>query len=378
VNISHVLRAPLKDVVQLTELTLMTELAAEQKEYLEKIKQSADSLLHVVDQILDFSKIEAGDVELGISDFDLCDCVEGTLKALAPQAHGKGLELLCELEEGLPAIVRADPGRLCNVLTNLIGNAIKFTEAAGEVGVRVEAVAGKKKDSFLHFTVFDTGVGIAQEKVSAIFESFAQVDTSTAQGTGLGLTVARGLVELMGGRIWVDSEPGVGSHFHFTVRSGTEDLPGAVIESPAPSAILKGMKILIVDDNGANCRILQTMVEGWGMNPRSVFSAEQALNELLAAERYGEAYELILTDMHMPKMDGFGLVRQLKECINRSAATIIMMASGVQPGNMPRYAELGIDACVLKPVRREELYQAITLVLQSKSEPLSAPRPPAK
>jgi signal transduction histidine kinase len=377
VNISHVLRAPLKDIVQLTELTLMTELAAEQKEYLEKIKQSADSLLNVVDEILDFSKIEAGDVELGISDFDLCDCVEGTLKALAPQAHGKGLELLCELEEGLPAIVRADPGRLCNVLTNLIGNAIKFTEA-GEVGVKVEAVAGKKKDSFLHFTVFDTGVGIAQEKVSVIFESFAQVDTSTAQGTGLGLTVARGLVELMGGRIWVDSEPGVGSHFHFTVRSGTEDLPGAVIESPVPSAILKGMKILIVDDNGANCRILQTMVEGWGMNPRSVFSAEQALNELLAAERYGEAYELILTDMHMPKMDGFGLVRQLKERINRSTPAIIMMASGVQPGNMPRYTELGIDACVLKPVRREELYQAITLVLQSKSEPLSAPRPPAK
>jgi two-component system sensor histidine kinase/response regulator len=369
-NMSHELRTPLNGIVGITELALKTQLTTDQKEYLYRIKQSADSLLNVLDQILDFSKIEADEVELGIIDFDLCECVEGTLKTLAPQAHGKGLELLCELAEGLPAIVRADPGRLRNVLGNLVGNAIKFTDA-GEVGVKVEAVAGRKEDSFLHFTVFDSGVGIASENLSAIFDSFTQADTSKTRksgGPGLGLTVAKRLVELMGGRIWVDSEPGVGSHFHFTVRSGTEDLPAAVVENAVPSAIFQGIKILIVDNSRANRRILESIVEGWGMNSKSVFSAEQASDELLAAERFGDPYALVLTNMHLPKLDGFGLVGQLKERMNRSPATIMMMASDVQPGDVTRCANLSVSACLSKPVRRGELYEAITLVLQNNSK----------
>ncbi len=367
-NMSHELRTPLNSIVGMTEHTLRTELTAEQKEYLGKIKLSADSLLNVVDEILDFSKIEAGEVELGIIEFDLYDCVEGTLRTLARQAQEKGLELVCELREGLPAIVKADPGRLRNVLNNLIGNAIKFTEM-GEVGIKLEPVAGVRRDSFLHFTISDTGVGIAQEKLAAIFDSFTQAEVSAAQkvgGTGLGLTISKRLVELMGGHIWVDSEPGVGSQFHFTVRSGTETMAPPAVQAVAPP-VHPGLKVLIVDDNATNRRILSTMFEGWGMHTTSVTSAEQALDQLSTAEKFDDPYKLVLTDIHMPKMDGFGLVRQLKTRLQNPIATIMMLTSGGQPSDVARCAELGVGAYVLKPVRKEELYQAMLLVLQAKT-----------
>jgi two-component system sensor histidine kinase/response regulator len=351
----------------MTDLALETTLTAEQRDYLETVKLSADSLLNVIADILDFSKIEAGKVELEEIDFNLSDCIEGTLRTLALRADEKGLELLCEVAPGVPETVVGDPGRLRQVLLNLLGNALKFT-AEGEVALRVETEAMEDKAGMLHFIVSDTGVGIPPGKLEMVFDSFSQADTSTTRhygGTGLGLTISRRLVEMMGGRIWVESEVGAGSHFNFTVRLRTATKP-AVVESSASPAILHGVKVLIVDDNRTNRRILRGLVERWGMTPTVVSDGAQALIELSVAQRANDAYGLILTDMHMPSMDGFGLVEQIKEKPELSTATIMMLTSGGQRGDVARCGELGIAGYLLKPVRQAELRKAIERVLQVK------------
>jgi two-component system, sensor histidine kinase and response regulator len=360
-NMSHEVRTPLNAILGMTELTLRTKLSAEQRDYLASVKSSSHALLAIVNDVLDFSKIEARRLELESAPFDVRETIEDTARMLAFRAEEKGLELACQIAPDVQQNLVGDPGRLRQVLVNLIGNAIKFTDR-GEIVVLVES-AGEPHAGFarLRFSVRDTGIGVPPDRREHIFEAFVQADNSTTRrygGTGLGLTIAARLVELMDGRLWFESNEEGGSTFRFTASFSGAPQPDVPRLVPRPAG-LENLRVLVVDDNATNRRILEEMLEGWRMRPVSVESGKAALAALALAVA-GERFDVVLTDYQMPHMHGLTLARRIRKLRGYARTPIILLTSSGRSDDLAKNRELGLAAALTKPIKHSDLLEAIT------------------